>query len=304
MGFTRTAYAGPETGVRDRASYVLEQGDVRFVVTSALREEHEITQAPRAARRRRPRHRAHRSRRDAGVPRGRLARRAQRHGAAARSRTSSATVELSAIATYGDTIHTFVDRTDYAGPFLPGYVSISENGHADPGVGLLNIDHVVGNVELGRMNYWVEFYERVFGMTNIIHFGDDQISDRVLGADVEGHVGRQREDQVPDQRAGRGQAQEPDRGVRRVLRRRRRAAHRARVERHRRHRRGDEGARLPRSSTRPTRTTTRPRVASARSPRSGRSCRSTRSSSTATTTATCSRSSRRRRRTGRRCSSR
>ena len=84
-------------------------------------------------------------------------------------------IERAAIATYGDTIHTFVNRDDYGGPFLPGYVSVSENGHADPGVGLLNLDHVVGNVELGRMNYWVEFYERVFGMTNIIHFGDDQI---------------------------------------------------------------------------------------------------------------------------------
>jgi 4-hydroxyphenylpyruvate dioxygenase len=85
------------------------------------------------------------------------------------------TVESAAIATYGDTIHTFVDRADYGGPFLPGYVSASDNGHVGPGVGLTNIDHVVGNVELGRMNHWVEFYERVFGMTNILHFGDDQI---------------------------------------------------------------------------------------------------------------------------------
>jgi 4-hydroxyphenylpyruvate dioxygenase len=85
------------------------------------------------------------------------------------------TIERAAIATYGDTIHTFVDRRDYGGPFLPGYVSISGNGHANQGVGLTNIDHIVGNVELGRMNHWVEFYERVFGMTNILHFGDEQI---------------------------------------------------------------------------------------------------------------------------------
>jgi 4-hydroxyphenylpyruvate dioxygenase len=84
-------------------------------------------------------------------------------------------VERAAIATYGDTIHTFVERADYAGPFMPGYVSVSPNGHTQQGVGLMNIDHVVGNVELGKMNHWVEFYERVFGMTNIIHFGDDQI---------------------------------------------------------------------------------------------------------------------------------
>jgi 4-hydroxyphenylpyruvate dioxygenase len=85
------------------------------------------------------------------------------------------TVERAAIATYGDTIHTFVNRADYGGPFLPGYVSASENGRTAAGAGLTNIDHVVGNVELGKMDFWVEFYERVFGMTNIIHFGDDDI---------------------------------------------------------------------------------------------------------------------------------
>src|SRR5438094_2312 len=85
-------------------------------------------------------------------------------------------IELSAIATYGDTIHTFVNRSDYAGPFKPGYRSVSTNGQPTVGVGLTNIDHVVGNVELGRMNHWVEFYERVFGMTEMIHFSDDDIS--------------------------------------------------------------------------------------------------------------------------------
>jgi 4-hydroxyphenylpyruvate dioxygenase len=84
------------------------------------------------------------------------------------------TIETAAIATYGDTIHTFVDRSDYAGPFKPGFVSASTNG-SGKGLGLTNIDHVVGNVELGKMNHWVEFYENVFGMTNILHFGDDQI---------------------------------------------------------------------------------------------------------------------------------
>jgi len=174
MGFTRTAYAGPETGVRDRASYVLEQGDVRFVVTSALREEHEITKH----------HAKHGDGvRDIalGVPDATEAyRQAVSRGARGvmeprRDEDEFGTVERAAISTYGDTVHTFVNRADYSGPFLPGYVSASENGHAGKGVGLLNIDHVVGNVELGRMNHWVEFYERVFGMTNILHFGDDQI---------------------------------------------------------------------------------------------------------------------------------
>jgi 4-hydroxyphenylpyruvate dioxygenase len=84
-------------------------------------------------------------------------------------------IELSAIATYGDTTHTFVNRADYAGPFKPGYVSRSSNGTAK-GAGLTNIDHIVGNVELGRMNEWVQYYERVFGMTEMIHFSDEDIS--------------------------------------------------------------------------------------------------------------------------------
>jgi 4-hydroxyphenylpyruvate dioxygenase len=174
MGFARTAYAGPETGVRDRASYVLEQGDARFVVTSALREEHEITR--------------HHAKHGDGVRdislivpdateayRQAVSRGARGVMEPTRDEDEFGTVERAAIAIYGDTIHTFVDRADYGGPFLPGYVSVSENGQAGPGVGLTNIDHVVGIVELGRMNHWVEFYERVFGMTNILHFGDDQI---------------------------------------------------------------------------------------------------------------------------------
>ena len=174
FGFTPTAYAGPETGVRDRASYVLEQGEIRLVVTSGLRADSEVTQF------------------------------ACRHGDAARNialRVPDATdayrqavqrgarglveprrvddeygsLEVAQIGTYGDVVHTFVNRKDYSGLFAPGYTSVSPNGQPGAGVGLKAFDHVVGNVELGRMNHWVEFYERVFGMTNIVHFGDDQI---------------------------------------------------------------------------------------------------------------------------------
>ena len=175
MGFTRTAYAGPETGVRDRASYVLEQGDIRLVLTSPLREESDITK--------------HHARHGDGVKDIALTvpdateayRQAVQRGARGVSEPASAedefgSIETSAIATYGDTIHTFVDRSDYAGPFKPGYVSTSSNGQGNVGVGLTNIDHVVGNVELGRMNHWVEYYERVFGMTEMIHFSDEDIS--------------------------------------------------------------------------------------------------------------------------------
>jgi 4-hydroxyphenylpyruvate dioxygenase len=173
LGFTRTAYAGPETGVRDRASYVLEQGEIRLVLTSALREDHEITR--------------HHARHGDGVKDIALAvpdakeayRQAVQRGASAvreptRLEDDDGVVELAAIATYGDTIHTFVDRSEYEGAFLPGFVSIASNGLAR-GAGLVSIDHIVGNVELGRMDHWVEFYERVFGMTNILHFGDEQI---------------------------------------------------------------------------------------------------------------------------------
>ncbi len=172
LGFTRTAYAGPETGVRDRASYVLEQGDIRFVLTSALREEHEITR--------------HQARHGDGVRDIALTvpdateayRQAVQRGARGVAEPTTVeddfgTIETAAIATYGDTIHTFVNRGDYAA-FKPGYVSVSTNGAAN-GLGLTNIDHIVGNVELGRMNDWVDFYERIFGMTNILHFGDEQI---------------------------------------------------------------------------------------------------------------------------------
>ena len=174
FGFRRTAYAGPETGVRDRASYVLEQGDVRFVVTSALHPGHEIAdhaythgdgvkdialRVPDAAR-------AYQE----AVSRG-----ARGVSEPAVHEDDFGAVELATIATYGDVVHTFVGRRDYEGAYLPGYVAQESATPAD-GVGLLAIDHVVGNVELGHMDEWVSFYEQVFGMTEMIHFSDDDIS--------------------------------------------------------------------------------------------------------------------------------
>src|SRR3712207_6135482 len=158
FGFTPTAYAGPETGVRDRASYVLEQGDVRFVVTSGLRPDSEITRFACA-------HGDGVKDVALTVPSANDAyRQAVQRGARGVTEPywvedEYGRVERASIATYGDNIHTFVNRDDYAGPFLPGYVSLSTNG-VSAGVGLKTLDHVVGNVELGRMEYWVEFYER------------------------------------------------------------------------------------------------------------------------------------------------
>jgi 4-hydroxyphenylpyruvate dioxygenase len=174
LGFDRVAYAGPETGVRDRASYVLEQGEIRFVLTSALGSDSEIARfaakhgdAAKDVALQVP---------DVGAAYEEAVGRGARGVAEPRwVEDEHGRVQLATIATYGDNVHTFVNRAGYAGPYLPGYVSTSPNGRADDGAGLIAIDHVVGNVELGRMNEWVEFYERVFGMTNIIHFGDDQI---------------------------------------------------------------------------------------------------------------------------------
>jgi 4-hydroxyphenylpyruvate dioxygenase len=175
FGFTRTAYSGPETGVRERSSYVLEQGDIRLVVSTGLREDHEIAR--------------HATRHGDGVrdiallvPDATEAyRQAVQRGARGVAEPHTVEddygkVELSAIAAYGDTIHSFVNRSAYDGPYMPGYQSISSNGSANPGVGLKAIDHCVGNVELGRMEHWVEFYERVMGFTEMIHFSDEDIS--------------------------------------------------------------------------------------------------------------------------------
>jgi 4-hydroxyphenylpyruvate dioxygenase len=174
FGFHRVAYAGPETGVRDRASYVLEQGEIRLVLSSALRRNHEIgefalvhgdgvkdislrvpdaTEAYRQAVQRGAR----------GVLEPTVVE--DEHG----------TVELASIGTYGDVVHTFVNRGGYEGVYLPGYKA-QPGGAEESDIGLLALDHIVGNVELGRMDKWVEFYEQVFGMTEMLHFSDEDIS--------------------------------------------------------------------------------------------------------------------------------
>jgi 4-hydroxyphenylpyruvate dioxygenase len=174
LGFRHSAYAGLETGVRDRASHVLEQGRIRFVLTSPLLGTSEIA-----------RHVAHHG--DGvrvialSVPDAEHAYRyAVRHGARGvrepwEETDESGTVRMSTIATYGDTLHTFVQRDGYEGAFLPGFAATDEAGDSDSGL-LVGVDHVVGNVELGRLDEWVSYYERVFGMTEMLHFSDRDIS--------------------------------------------------------------------------------------------------------------------------------
>ncbi len=173
MGFRETAFAGLETGVRDRASRVLEQGRIRIVVSAGLAADSDIARHVRehgdgvkvVAMR---------------VPEAEYAyREAVRRGARGvgepqEQSDDDGTVRLATIATYGETLHTFVERDAYDGAFLPGYAP-SEQA---PGAGTLlaGIDHVVGNVELGRLDEWVSYYERVFGFTEMIHFSDEDIS--------------------------------------------------------------------------------------------------------------------------------
>jgi 4-hydroxyphenylpyruvate dioxygenase len=175
FGFRRTAYAGPETGVRDRASYVVEQNEIRLVLTSALHPGHEIGD--------------HANKHGDGVkdialrvPDARDAyEEAVKRGARGVREPEIVEdefgrVELATIATYGDVVHTFVGRTGYEGSYLPGYRALESPNATDDSPGLLAIDHIVGNVELGHMDEWVSFYEQVFGMTEMIHFSDDDIS--------------------------------------------------------------------------------------------------------------------------------
>jgi len=172
FGFRHAAYAGLETGERSRTSHVLEQGRIRLVLTGALGSGSEIAR--------------HHALHGDGVRAialsvpdvdhayaEALARGARGVTAPEELTDEQGTVRRASIATYGDTLHTFIDRAGYDGPFLPGYAATPASAAPDL---LLAIDHIVGNVELGHMEEWVGFYERVFGMTEMIHFSDEAIS--------------------------------------------------------------------------------------------------------------------------------
>jgi len=174
-GFTEVAYAGLETGLRDRVSHVLQQGRIRLVLTGTLDAASEIA----------VHHQAHGDGVKVvalGVPDAAAAYRE----ALARGATGllepydlfdeHGTVRLAEIAAYGDTIHRFVERGGYDGPFLPGYVEVAHDGDPSQPRLLAGIDHVVANVELGAMETWVKYYEDVFGMKELIHFSDEDIS--------------------------------------------------------------------------------------------------------------------------------
>jgi 4-hydroxyphenylpyruvate dioxygenase len=174
FGFQSLAYAGPETGIKDRASYVLQQNKLTFVFTTPLRSGNPIAD--------------HIYKHGDGVKV--LALRVDdskdawqqttlRGGKSYMEPTAltdeNGEVILSGIHTYGDTVHVFVERKNYAGAFMPGYKKWESNYNPSP-TGLLYVDHCVGNVGWNQMNPWVKFYEEVMGFKNILSFDDNDIS--------------------------------------------------------------------------------------------------------------------------------
>jgi 4-hydroxyphenylpyruvate dioxygenase len=175
FGMRWVAYRGPETGCRDEVCYVLESGNARFVLRGPVRAGTELG-----------RHVAEHG--DGvvdlaiGVPSAAAAHAyAVSHGATSLREPevmedATGKVVLAAIATYGNTRHTLVERVDYAGPYLPGYVPAGPLTGLHAGPFFTEIDHCVGNVELGHMDEWVEFYHRVMGFTNMKEFVGDDIA--------------------------------------------------------------------------------------------------------------------------------
>lgn len=172
LGMDLVAYSGPETGVRERASYVLQRDKVRLVLSTPLSSQHPMA--------------AHVHRHGDGVRciamevddarhSHRLTVERGAHSVAEPQslKDDSGEAVLASIAIYGDTVLTFVERNAYQGVFLPGYQPRSLAG---PDYGIAAVDHIVGNVELGRMNHWVDFFARIMGFSQLVHFDDQDIS--------------------------------------------------------------------------------------------------------------------------------
>ncbi|TAL60046.1 MAG: 4-hydroxyphenylpyruvate dioxygenase [Bacteroidetes bacterium] len=173
-GFELVAYAGLETGVKDRASYVLQQGKIRLVLTTSFDPNSDITM--------------HVAKHGDGVKvlalwvedaeksfNETVKRGAKPFSPPRTMKDEFGEVKVASIHTYGETLHTFVERKNYTGAFLPGYQPAKSLLKTTP-VGLKVVDHCVGNVELGQMNQWVKFYEEVMGFKLLITFDDKDIS--------------------------------------------------------------------------------------------------------------------------------
>jgi 4-hydroxyphenylpyruvate dioxygenase len=175
FGFQAVAYAGPETGVKDKASYVVRQNKLTFVLTTPIRPNNEIAD--------------HIYKHGDGVKflalrvddaKDAWEQTTKRGGKSylepQRLKDQTGEVVLSGIHTYGDTVHLFVERKHYQGAFMPGFRAWSNPLFAPKDTGLLYVDHCVGNVGWNQMNPWVKFYEEVMGFKNILSFDDEDIS--------------------------------------------------------------------------------------------------------------------------------
>lgn len=174
FGFELKAYSGLETGNRETVSYYLEQGNIRFVLTSSLSSSSPVAK--------------HIARHGDGIRDiamhvedvDRAFKETVKRGAKEVEKPHDiedehGTLRRAAIATYGDTIHSLVSRVNYEGVFMPGFVEKESTLQVEP-VGVEFVDHCVGNVEKGKMNKWVDFYRDVMGFTQYIHFDDKDIS--------------------------------------------------------------------------------------------------------------------------------
>ena len=173
-GFQPVAYSGLETGNRLNTSYVLRQGDIVLVLTSALTPESPVAE--------------HHKKHGDGVKvyaftvedakysfNETVKRGAKPYMEPKVLEDDFGKVVLSGVYTYGETVHIFVERKNYNGPFMPGFTKWETEYKTEP-IGVYFIDHAVGNVGWGEMNKWAEFYEKVFGFTNLITFDDKDIS--------------------------------------------------------------------------------------------------------------------------------
>jgi 4-hydroxyphenylpyruvate dioxygenase len=174
FGFELIAYSGPETGIRNKASYVLKQGKIQLILSGAMNSDGPITE--------------HMKKHGDGVKvvalwvddatlsfKETTSRGAEPAMEPQALEDENGKVMISAIKTYGETIHKFVERKNYNGPFLPGFKE-KKSGFKTKPVGFKYVDHCVGNVELGQMNKWVKFYEDVMGFKLLVTFDDKDIS--------------------------------------------------------------------------------------------------------------------------------
>jgi 4-hydroxyphenylpyruvate dioxygenase len=174
FGFQSLAYSGPETGIKDRASYAIRQHKLTLVLTTPIRSNHPIAD--------------HIHKHGDGVKVLALTvedatsaweETTKRGGKSYLKPTTLSDKHgefvMSGIHTYGDVVHLFIERQNYRGPFMPGFRKWESN-YNPPGTGLQYVDHCVGNVALGKMNPWVKFYEDVMGFRNILSFDDKDIS--------------------------------------------------------------------------------------------------------------------------------